>query len=432
MNGSGQLQSLFSQKLDRAVFGTYFLGSVVPTALLAGVLHRYALPGLQSDATTTLALVGLLLAVGLLSLASFFALRRLLHSALRRMDSDNFRLGRILAASRELSGAIDARAVADTASGCALALTDARAAYVLLQPGRDKGMLVCESAGEGAARLYQSNQERIGELVETSVESNAPWFLTNGDVSGAGDAGLSCIASLPFSLSNDLRGAFVLLHTAPDAWFSSEQIDAVTSLAGFTSIALENADLQFAQRNFFSHMTEILVTALDAQLDQGDSRAGHPNRIAAIANSLGRELRLDAERLQRLHFGALLHDIGYLKIDRALHYDPVQCQAHPVLGHRMLSRIRLWQEVAPIVLHHHEWFDGSGYPENRVGRDIPLESRIVAVADFFDELTHEAADRPALSVEESLARVGSGSGERFDPRVVEALCAIVKRGELVA
>lgn len=425
------MDSLFSQKLDRAVFGTYFLGAIVPTALLAVVVHRYALPNLSSDGLESMGMIGVILGVGLLSLASFFALRRLVRGAVDRMDSDNARLKTILAASRDLSDALHTQAVADTASSCALALTGAAGSYVLLQPGRGKPLLVCESSGEAPVPLYQQSQDRIGELLDAALECNAPVVLENGDARGGREAP-SSIAVIPFSVEKGTSGAFVLLHTASGAHFSSDEIDAVATLAGFTSVAFKSADLQNSQRNFFSHVTEILVAALDAQLDAGDTRAGHSERIGAVANSIGRELGLDDERLQRLHFGALLHDIGYLKIERSLHLDPARCRNHPVLGHRMLSRIRLWQEVAPIVLYHHEWYDGSGYPEGRTGSDIPLESRIVAVADAFDKWTHEDFAQPAVSTDAALARLSEGAGGRFDPRVVEALSAVVGRGDLAA
>lgn len=430
MNHPSHIQSLFSQKLDRAVFGTYFLGSVIPTAILAGVLHRYVLPGLDSDGDATVQMIGVLLGVGLLSLASFFALRRLVHGALQRMDADNHRLSTILGVSRELAQALHTHAVADTAAGCALELTGARATFVLLQAAKDKPLLVCESAGDEAASLYQTSQDRIGELLEAALEGDSPLSVETGAPAVQGRP--SAMAVVPLRVSGGLRGAFVLLHTKPGAAFATEELDAVSSLAGLTAVAFQNADLQNSQRNFFSHVTDILVTALDAQLDRGDARAGHPNRLAAVANSIGRELDLDEERLQRLHFASLLHDIGYLKIDRALHHDPAQCQSHPMLGYRMLSRIRLWQDVAPIVLHHHEWFDGSGYPESRAGSDIPLESRILAVADSFDKLTNEDFEHPALGVPETLEQLREGAGGHFDPRVVDALEAVVERGELVS
>ena len=106
----------------------------------------------------------------------------------------------------------------------------------------------------------------------------------------------SAIAIIPVTLPNGLRSAFILLHVEPGACFSPEQIDGVASLAGFACAAFQSSDLQNSQRNFFSHVTEILVAALDAQLDQGDSRTGHSTRIAALANSIGREVELDPLR----------------------------------------------------------------------------------------------------------------------------------------
>ena len=428
MESSGQLQSLFSQKLDRAVFGTYFLGAVVPTLALGFVIHRYALPSMSSDGSGTAGLIGVLVGVGALSLASFFALRKLVVGAVSRMDADNLRLETILGASREFSAAIHTHAVADTAASCALALTEARAAYVLLQSAKDKPLLVCESAGDNPAPLYQSNQEILSEILEGALAGESPVIVAGDGSPGAPSA----IAVVPLMLPNGLQGAFVLLHVEPGATFGPEQVDAVSSLAGFASVAFQSADLQNSQRNFFSHVTEILVAALDAQLDRGDARAGHSTRLAALSNTVGRELGLDDECLQRLHFASLLHDIGYLKIDRALHYDAAQCRNHPILGHRMLSRIRLWQDVAPIVLYHHEWFDGSGYPESRAGDDIPVEARVIAVADHFDKWTHDDFDRPALDVGEAVTRLEQGAGSQFDPAVVRVLVGIVERGELVA
>lgn len=432
MAHSGPLQSLFSQKLDRAVFATYFLGAVVPMLALAVVVHRFVIPVLEHEADrfSTVGMISLILAVGMLSLVSFFALRRLIHGALSRMDADNKRLATILAASRNLSNALHTHAVADTSSSCALALTDAQAAYVLLQPSPGKPISVCESSGEDAASLFQTHGDLIHELLESAFAEARP--ITLSGKSSQSDGAPSTLAVVPMTLTSGLNGAFVVLDTRARASLSIDEVSGIQTLAGFTSVALQNAELQDSQRNFFAHVTEILVAALDAQLDRNDPRAGHGNRVAAVANTLGRELGLDQNSLQNLHFASLLHDIGYLKIDRALHYDAAQCKNHPVLGHRMLTRIRLWADVAPIVLYHHEWFDGTGHPEKRSGYDIPVEARIVAAADAFDKLTHEDAARPPLSVQDALARLTQSMARQFDPEVVEALRAVVARGDLVA
>ena len=427
MPRTGPLRSLFSQNLDRAVFTTYFLGSVVPTAALALVMHQYVLPAIDRDGATAMGMLGAVLGVGALSLAAFFALRRLVGAAVARMAADNERLASIVAASRELAVAADTHGVAATSAACALELTRARATYVLLQAGPDKPLLVCESAGSDPAPIYQAHQHLIGEVLESATSSDRPALL---DVSDPTPGAPSSIAVIPLSVAGGLKGAFVLLHTEPGARFEPDRIDAVASLAGFSSVAFQSADLQNSQRNFFSHVTDMLVAALDAQLDPGDGRVGHAGRVAALANSIGREMGLDDEPLQRLHFAALLHDIGYLKIDRSLHYDAAQCRNHPALGHRMLSRIRLWQDVAPIVLSHHEWFDGSGYPESRAGSDIPIESRILGAADAFDKRTHEDFDCPAVGPVEALAEMRESAGRQFDPRVVDALAVVLERGEI--
>jgi len=428
---SRHLQSLFSQKLDRAVFGTYFLGAVVPTIALAGVVHQFVLPTLEqgADRYAVLGMIGLLVAVGALSLAAFFALRRLTHGALDRMDGDNARLSTILGASRDLASALHMHAAADTAAECALALTESDAAYLLLQDAAGKRMTLCESAGERAAALYERFENPIAELLETALANGGPALIGSGR--GRAPAGApTAAAAVPFGLQGGAQGAFVLLRMANGRAYDTAEIDAVQTLAGFTSVAFHNAELQDSQRNFFSHVTEILVAALDAQLDRDDPRVGHNARIAANANRLGRELGLDEEGMQRLHFGALLHDIGYLKLGRTRSHDASQARGHPAMGHRMLSRIRLWEDVAPVVLHHHEWYDGSGYPDQKVGTEIPYEARIIAVADTLDKLLHEDYDRQPVALADALAELREQRGKQFDPRVVDALDAVAERGEL--
>ena len=93
---------------------------------------------------------------------------------------------------------------------------------------------------------------------------------------------------------------------------------------------------------------------------------------------------------------------------------------HAELGDEMLRPIRVWEDIAPLVRHHHEWFDGRGYPDRLAGESIPLESRIIAVAEAFDAMTAEKSYKEAIPVEEAIDRIREGSGTQFDPAVVEA------------
>jgi putative nucleotidyltransferase with HDIG domain len=205
--------------------------------------------------------------------------------------------------------------------------------------------------------------------------------------------------------------------------------DALSTLAGIASVAIHNADLRDAQRNFFSHVTDLLVQALDAHLQ---FHVGHSDRVAALANRVGRALKLDDAQLQRLHFGALLHDIGMLKLDRTQQMNLRTCDKHTLLGARMLTRIRLWKDIGPIVQHHHEWWDGHGYPDGLSGDAIPLEARIIALCDAFETMTSNESYKEAVSVEEALAEIDACAGTQFDPSLARTFRRVVQGEELPA
>jgi HD-GYP domain-containing protein (c-di-GMP phosphodiesterase class II) len=103
---------------------------------------------------------------------------------------------------------------------------------------------------------------------------------------------------------------------------------------------------------------------------------------------------------------------------------------HPLLGYRMLKPIRLWEDLAPIVLHHHEWFDGRGYPEGLSGEAIPLEARIIALAEAFDSMTSPRSYREPLALEQALREVREGAGTQFDPTVARVFVELVQRGAI--
>ena len=95
-----------------------------------------------------------------------------------------------------------------------------------------------------------------------------------------------------------------------------------------------------------------------------------------------------------------------------------------------LSRIRLWESVAPSILHHHEWFDGSGYPDGLEREAIPLEARIISVADAFDAMVRPSDEGGGMSLEGALSEIRNGAGTQFDPDVVSAFARLVDAGQL--
>lgn len=178
-----------------------------------------------------------------------------------------------------------------------------------------------------------------------------------------------------------------------------------------------------------------------AQMIEGrdEHTDGHCYRLANYATALGRRLGLDSEELQALHRGGFLHDIGMLAIPdpvlrKAGPLEPEEYElikSHTTIGDSLLSHLRSLQAVRPIVRHHHERFDGSGYPDGLQGDDIPLLAQIMGLMDAYDALTSHRPYQRAKSVEESLdvLRAQGMRGWRR-PDLVEAFIALVESGKV--
>ena len=141
-------------------------------------------------------------------------------------------------------------------------------------------------------------------------------------------------------------------------------------------------------------------------------------------------MELDEERLERLYFASLLHDVGMLKIPPNKHAEERKARKHPLLGSRMLSAIRLWEDLAPFVLHHHEWYDGKGYPQGLAGDKIPLEARVITLVDAVDAMVSPTSYRDPLTIEEMSNEIREASGSQFDPEVTRTFLGLVERGEI--
>jgi putative nucleotidyltransferase with HDIG domain len=172
------------------------------------------------------------------------------------------------------------------------------------------------------------------------------------------------------------------------------------------------------------------VRSLAEAVDKRDTfTSGHSHRVQTIAMDIGRVMKVSDEELEALEWGGLLHDIGkigvpdsvLLKQERLTREERVTMNAHPVLGAEIIAPVRKLAPELPIIRHHHEWFNGSGYPDRLVADEIPLLARILHVADAFEAMT---AARPyrmtPLTSAQALAELRKFGGIQFDPDVVDA------------
>ena len=161
---------------------------------------------------------------------------------------------------------------------------------------------------------------------------------------------------------------------------------------------------------------------------------GHSDRVSAYSVLIGEKLGLDENTLHTLKIGGLFHDIGKIGIPDSIllkeskldDEEYTQIKNHPSIGAHILGGVPMFKDILPIVLHHHERFDGRGYPSQLAGEDIPLVARIAAVADTFDAMTSKRSYRNELPLDVVIAEIEKCSGTQFDPKVAEAFLDILK------
>jgi HD-GYP domain-containing protein (c-di-GMP phosphodiesterase class II) len=172
-----------------------------------------------------------------------------------------------------------------------------------------------------------------------------------------------------------------------------------------------------------------VLHALTAAVEAKDGYThGHSERVARLAVGIGERLGLGPDVLRRLTQGAQLHDIGKIGVPDAVLNKPATLtedewdwiRAHPVVGWEIASRAPSLRNALDVIRHHHERWDGTGYPDGRSSTEIPLVARIAAVADVWDALTSDRAYRPAWPADQALSHLVAGSGHLFDPGCVEA------------
>lgn len=171
-----------------------------------------------------------------------------------------------------------------------------------------------------------------------------------------------------------------------------------------------------------------MLSGLCEAIDARPYMEGHGSRVSRLAETIALRLGWGAGRIRRLRIGALLHDVGKLaiadtiwdKAERLSEWEYAAIRRHPAAGMRILARQPDFRFVIPYVLFHHEHWNGGGYPFGRRGDEIPLEARVLAVADAFDAMTSQRPYRNPLPEEDALAELKRNAGSHFDPRIVAA------------
>lgn len=231
-------------------------------------------------------------------------------------------------------------------------------------------------------------------------------------------------------------GALCVLSTR-DQPFDEEEVAMLEQLSGDLGFAIQaffqQAESERLEQQRISNYEDTLMAMVDLIEKRDTYTAGHTRRVAYYCELIGHEMGLAPERIELISRAASLHDIGKIIIPDSvllkpgaltgLEYELIK--QHAIAGYETLSNIDMYRELAEVMRHHHERLDGSGYPLGLKGDEIPLDSRIIAVADSFDAMTSDRIYKPRKSVTEALAELRSLADKHYDPGVVRAALKVL-------
>ncbi len=250
------------------------------------------------------------------------------------------------------------------------------------------------------------------------------------------------VIAVPIIRGKKTIGVLEVLNKAGEGEFDERDLailtgfaltEALILLVSMAHMAINNIAAQDRLLNDYKKTAEALAHATDFK----DTYAtGHSQRVRDFTMIAASSLSLPPDEIQAIEFGALLHDIGKIGIDESILRKPgpltdkewVVMRKHSEIGAKIVGEIPFLEKAKPIVLYHHERYDGKGYPKGLHGENIPRGARLVAVSDAFDTMTTQRSYRSASTVDEAIKELLAGSGTQFCPVAVKAFVAAMKRG----
>jgi HD-GYP domain-containing protein (c-di-GMP phosphodiesterase class II) len=301
-------------------------------------------------------------------------------------------------------------------------------------------MLGREEPGRVVLRTELSGEE-LSELLEQVVGTELPGDFLDGCAIVACEGALveERVASSPkwniiaacLSTTEPCVGYLFAASRDPRA-FSSADTRVLGAQAAHASIALEKGRVQAGLRKDVTR----LARAMSAMVDAAERcEKGHADRVMDYAVAIGEEAELAADDLQTLRFAGLLHDVGKFGVSEEIIVKPsaltddemTQVKRHSEMGADIVAQMEFLGALRPVIMHHHERWDGRGYPAGLSGEEIPLLARILAVADAFDAMTCDRPYSKALPHASARVELERGAGSQFDPRVVAVFLTILDR-----
>jgi len=276
--------------------------------------------------------------------------------------------------------------------------------------------------GQGIAGWVAENHL---PLIIEDAQGDHRFFRVADEISGFVTRNMICV---PVETKNSLIGVLQVINRR-DGKFDSKDMVMMVAFSHQVAISVENARLNEELKETFYDTIQAFAETIEMR---DPYTGGHTKRVMEYSLAIGKRMGLPRSEREKLKLSAILHDIGKIGVMDEVLLKPGKLtpeefkhmMRHAEIGPEVLSRIRRLKDILPGIKHHHERYDGNGYPSGLKGDDIPIIARIIAVADSFDAMTSDRPYRKGLSLEAGLEEVKRNSGTQFDPSAVKAFLAV--------
>ena len=310
---------------------------------------------------------------------------------------------------------------------------NAGAASMLIYGDDDQELLFNRGITSGINQFKRLPVEIQSDVVKWVMQNGKPMTVNDAERSHLLNKPLdditgfetTSVIGVPLKANGKVSGAIEVYNKLDGTDFNQQDRQILTGMAATSAMALENARTNTYVINSYKSTVNALVSLADAKETSG---GGHSRRVAKYALLGAAGMDFDGRTKLNIEYAAILHDIGKLSIpDNVLNKaesltdeEWEMIYKHPEIGYNLLKDIPLLKEASKLVLYHHERYDGKGYPNGIKGNDIPMEARLISVADAFDNMTTEHSYRKALTGNQAFAELTWFSGTQFCPTAVKA------------
>jgi putative methionine-R-sulfoxide reductase with GAF domain len=396
---------------------------------LLAVILRYLFKPLSDvlDFLPDISITLIVIIVVVLTVIGFYMWMVVSRRIIKRVEKYRDRLDRLFAVTKDLREEIYGDILLNKIMDHSLSITQSDAGAIFLiendtlvfkiVKGEKSDELTGKAVpkGRGIAGWVAANSQ---PLVIYDVKSDERFDPEVDVVTGHETKSILCV---PLRTKAGVEGVIEL--NKKDDHYSVRDVELITYLADQAAASLVQTRFRDDQKNYEIHVTDMLLDAIDFQIPE---KKGHSRRVAKYSNILAKGINMTEEKRQRLYVAALLHDVGFLRIKTEDTYSREDFMKHPVIGDEMIRPINFYADVAPFILYHHERYDGYGYPEKLKGDVIPIESRIIAVAEAFDAMVSETSYKVPLSFNAAIEELQRNAGTQFDFWLVDVFVSNIQ------